>query len=203
MVAYINDYYQNCKRKEAVIMEYEKQVTDEVTSLVKEKTKKLTKDEYLHGTFKKGDNAKFLRNALAIYNLPTIDIGDSEQVGERISWYFNHCLENDAKPGIAGLCNALGISRMTFFNWQSKITRDRKEHHELAVKAKGIIEELYEQYMMNGKINPVSGIFLMKNNFEGYYDRQDVVLTPGSPLEPQKNEAELKRLYSSNDVEDE
>ena len=80
--------------------------------------------------------------------------------------------------------------------------RDRKEHQQLALKAKGIIEGLYEQYMMNGKINPVSGIFLMKNNFDGYYDRQDVVVSPSNPLEPQKNEAELKRLYSANDVED-
>lgn len=184
-------------------MSYEKQVTDEVTSLVQEKVKKMTKDQYLHPQTKKGDNSRFLRNALATYNLPTIDISDAGQVEERITWYFNHCLENDSKPGIAGLCNALGISRMTFFNWQSKVTQGRKEHHELAVRAKGIIEELYEQYMMNGKINPVSGIFLMKNNFAGYYDRQDVVLTPGSPLEPQKNEAELKRLYAANDVEDE
>jgi hypothetical protein len=180
-------------------MEYDKKVTDEVTALVEKKSKK---DLYLNPQTKKGDNAKFLRNALASYNLPTIDIGDYEQVEERVNWYFNHCLENDSKPGIAGLCNALGITRMTFFNWQSKVTRDRKEHHNLAVKSKGIIEELYEQYMLNGKINPVSGIFLMKNNFEGYYDRQDVVLTPGSPLEPQKDEAELKRLYAANDVED-
>lgn len=184
-------------------MGYEKQVTDEVTALVQDKAKKMTKDQYLHPQTKKGDNAKFLRNALASYNLPTIDIGDAKAVEERIGWYFNHCLENDCKPGIAGLCNALGITRMTFFNWQSKVTRDRKEHHDLAVRAKGIIEELYEQYMMNGKINPVSGIFLMKNNFDGYYDRQDVVLTPGSPLDPQKDEAELKRLYAANDVEDE
>ena len=183
-------------------MEYDNQITDEVTSLVNQKTKDLSGNRHWNMT-KKGDNAKFLRNALASYNLPAIDIGDAEQVADRIDWYFNHCLENDCKPGIAGLCNALGITRMTFFNWQSKVTRDRKEHHELAVRAKCILEELYEQYMMNGKINPVTGIFLMKNNFEGYYDRQDVVLTPGNPLEPQKNEAELKRLYSANDVEDE
>lgn len=184
-------------------MAYDKQVTDEVTTLVQDKTKKMTKEKYLHPQTKKGDNAKFLRNALASYNLPTIDIGDAKAVEDRIGWYFNNCLENDCKPGIAGLCNALGITRMTFFNWQSKVTRDRKEHHDLAVRAKGIIEELYEQYMMNGKINPVSGIFLMKNNFDGYYDRQDVVLTPGSSLDPQKDEAELKQLYSANDVDEE
>ena len=90
-------------------MEYDKQVTDEVTSLVEQKTKRMTRDQYLNTQTKKGDNAKFLRNALASYNLPTIDIGDAEQVAERINWYFNHCLDNDCKPGIAGLCNALGI----------------------------------------------------------------------------------------------
>jgi hypothetical protein len=183
-------------------MNYEKNVTDEVTALVQEKSNKMTKNQYLYPQTKKGDNARYLRNALASLDMPVIDISDSTQVGERIRWYFDNCLENDSKPGIAGLCNALGISRMTFFNWQNGRT-STKEHQEIARKAKGIIEELYEQYMSNGKINPVSGIFLMKNNFEGYYDRQEVVLTPGNPLDPQKDEAELKRLYSANDVEDE
>lgn len=164
---------------------------------------KITRDQYLNPQTKKGDNAKFLRNALASYNLPTIDIGDPEQVRERIEWYFNHCMENDIKVGITGLCNALGITRMTFFNWQKKETRDRIEHHQMAIRAKGVIEEMMEQYMLNGKINPVTGIFLMKNNFEGYYDRQDVVVSPGaSPLEPMRDENELKQLYSANDVED-
>lgn len=180
-------------------MDYDKNVTDEVTALVNEKTKR-TRD--IHPTLKKGDNTRYLRNALASFNLPPIDIKDAEQVRERVGWYFNNCLDNDAKPGVAGLCNALGITRMTFFNWQNG-RHTTKEHQAIASKAKSIIEELYEQYMSNGKINPVSGIFLMKNNFEGYYDRQEVVLTPGNPLEPEKNEAELKRLYGANDVEDE
>lgn len=183
-------------------MPYDKKLTDEVTSLVQEQNKKLSKQQQTYPNLKKGDNAKYLRNALAVYNLPTIDIADPEQVEERMNWYFNYCLDNDCKPGLVGLCNALGIARMTFFNWYTKGSRDRKEHQKLAMRAKGIIEGLYEQYMMNGKINPVSGIFLMKNNFDGYYDRQDVVVSPGNPLEPQRNEEELKRLYSANDVED-
>jgi hypothetical protein len=40
-----------------------------------------------------------------------------------------------------------------------------------------MLEELWESYMQNGKINPVSGIFLGKNNF-GYQDKQDLVVTP-------------------------
>ena len=182
--------------------DYPPKVKDEVKTLIDEKTKRMTRDEYLKPQTKKGDNAKFLRNALAAYNLPTIDVGDAEQVAERVTWYFNHCVENDMKPGIAGLCNALGISRMTFFNWQNKGSRDRKEHQIIAQRAKAILEDMMEQYMMNGKVNPVSGIFLIKINIEGYYDRQDVVLSPGSPLDPQKSETELKQLYSANDVEE-
>ena len=33
--------------------------------------------------------------------------------------------------------------------------------------------------MLNGKINPVSGIFLGKNNFS-YVDKQDFVVTPNT-----------------------
>jgi hypothetical protein len=40
-----------------------------------------------------------------------------------------------------------------------------------------MMEEMWEHYMMNGKINPVSGIFLGKNNY-GYADKQEYVLTP-------------------------
>ena len=34
--------------------------------------------------------------------------------------------------------------------------------------------------MLNGKINPVSGIFLSKNLFYGYSDKQEFVLTPNN-----------------------
>ena len=53
---------------------------------------------------------------------------------------------------------------------------------------------MMEDYMQNGKINPVSGIFLMKNNF-GYADKQEVVLTPNNPLGEQKSNAELEERY--------
>jgi hypothetical protein len=53
---------------------------------------------------------------------------------------------------------------------------------------------LLEQHMQSGKINPVSGIFLMKNHF-GYADKQEVVVTPNNPLGDQKSDAELEQRY--------
>lgn len=55
--------------------------------------------------------------------------------------------------------------------------------------------------MLNGKINPVTGIFLGKNHF-GYADKQEVVLTPNSPLGDAKDTKELEERYIESIVED-
>ena len=57
-------------------------------------------------------------------------------------------------------------------------------------------------YMQNGKINPVSGIFLMKNNF-GYADKQEVIVTPNNPLGDTKDTKELQEAYIEGSIVDE
>jgi hypothetical protein len=57
------------------------------------------------------------------------------------------------------------------------------------------LEALWEDYMQNGKINPVSGIFLGKNNF-GYSDKQEYVLTPNTGEIEQRNVAEIEAKYA-------
>lgn len=125
-----------------------------------------------------GDNTKYLRHALATKNMPPIDISDVNQVNERLEWYFRHCAEDDMKPTVTGFCNSLGISRVTLINWKNGIYRS-DSHQAVILKAYGLLEELWEHYMQNGKMNPVSAIFLAKNNF-GYKDQQDVVVTPNT-----------------------
>ena len=60
------------------------------------------------------------------------------------------------------------------------------------------MEILWENYMQNGKINPVSGIFLGKNNF-GYQDKQEMVLTPNTNNEPDYNIDDIKKRLSASD----
>lgn len=124
-----------------------------------------------------GDNSKYLRHALTTLNMPPIDISDAKQVEERLFWYFGHCADNDMKPTVNGMCNALGIHRDTLHTWRTGEHR-AGSHQEVVLKAYRLLEELWEDYMMNGKINPVSGIFLSKNLFIGYSDKQEFVLTP-------------------------
>lgn len=124
-----------------------------------------------------GDNSKYIRHALTNLNMPPIDISDPQQVSDRIDWYFNHCFESDMKPTVSGFCNSLGISRVTLMEWRRGHYRE-STHQALILRAYRIMEELWENYMLNGKVNPVSGIFLGKNQFDGYTDKQEVVVTP-------------------------
>ena len=56
--------------------------------------------------------------------------------------------------------------------------------------------------MLNGKINPVSGIFIGKNHF-GYQDKQEVIVTPQSPLGDTKDTKQLEEQYIDSVVDEE
>ena len=140
-----------------------------------------------------GDNSKYIRHALATLNLPPIDIANPKQVEERIEWYFGHCIDQDMKPTVMGMCNALGISRNTLRTWYNEDFR-ATTHAPIVKRAYALLEELWEDYMLNGKINPVSGIFLGKNAWN-YCDKQEVVLTPNTGLPSDADIATIAAKY--------
>lgn len=140
-----------------------------------------------------GDNTKYLGHNIQIASLPAIDTSDEKQVENRIFEYFNICSVNDMKPSMAGLALAIGVSRNTLWQWSVGNVRS-DTHLNLIKKAVQMLDAQMVDYMQNGKINPVSGIFLMKNNF-GYKDQQEVVVTPTAPLGEQASVEELRDRY--------
>lgn len=129
-----------------------------------------------------------MQQSLTLMNLPNIDLHNVEQVQERINFYFNLVSSNGNRPTVAGLGLALNnMSRQDLWEIRTGNYRRGKPPHDVPPsvsdsikKAYKIMEELWENYMQTGRINPVSGIFLGKNNF-GYQDKQDVVITPNNP----------------------
>ena len=140
-----------------------------------------------------------MEQSLTLMNLPDIDLHNPEQVQERINYYFALVTGNGNRPTVAGLGLALnGMSRQQL--WEIRTGNYRGESPTLGIpktvsdiikKAYKTMEELWENYMQTGRINPVSGIFLGKNNF-GYQDKQDVVITPNNP----------ESDYSAKDIAD-
>lgn len=128
-----------------------------------------------------GENTKYTAFALAIMKLPKIDVKDPEQLGGRLTEYFEICTKHDMKPAVAAMALSLGMDRRRL--WEIKTnqpgtnTTIPQECKDIIKMAYDSLEVLWEGYMTSGKINPVSGIFLGKNNF-GYQDKQEYVVTP-------------------------
>lgn len=146
-----------------------------------------------------GDNKKYIDHSLRLAGLPQIDIKSADELKQRVTEYFTICAEDDMKPSVAGLAVAVGVNRKTLWEWSVTGNSDRSN---VIKKAYALLDLQMTDYMQNGKINPVSGIFLMKNHF-GYTDKQEVVVTPNNPLgEPQETE-EIKQRYLDSVVVDE
>ena len=97
------------------------------------------------------------------------------------------------------MCNWLGISKDTLNSWKRGEYRS-ETHSDLIRKAYDLLEEIWIDYMQNGKINPATGIFLAKN-FWGYKDVADVVVTPNNPYQG-ASEEDLKQKYLEDMAED-
>lgn len=140
-----------------------------------------------------GDNTKFLQHALTIREWPQIDTADPVQVQNRIKQYFALCATDDIKPSVKGFLNSLRVAKSTLWEWRQGNYR-AGTHQAIICEAYDVLEALWEDYMQNGKINPVSGIFLGKNNF-GYQDKQEYVLTPNQKTVTQADVQAIEAKY--------
>lgn len=149
-----------------------------------------------------GDNKKYIQHTMEVARLEHIDLKNAELVNQRILKYFSICESNDMKPSVAGLALALGVERTTLWKIRTEQTGGYPSEVINSIKrAVQIINAMMEDYMQNGKINPVSGIFLMKNNMD-YSDKQEVVVTPNNPLGTAESPEKLEERYRESVVID-
>lgn len=154
-----------------------------------------------------GDNAKFMGVQIALLNMPDIDMDNVSEVQQRLSDYFELYTSRDMKPTVAGMAVALnGHSRQ----WLRNVVTDnvtggsgykaalRPEVATLIKKAYFMLENLWETYMSSGKVNPVAGIFLGKNNY-GYQDKTEYVLTPNQQSDNDYDADEIRDRYIAAD----
>lgn len=149
-----------------------------------------------------GDNAKYLAHSMKMWDWQKPDMGDANAVQQRVTDYFMLCNADDMKPTVTGMALAFGVDRKTIWRWVNGIEAGHltAESRNTLKKAYSILEAQMENYMQYGKINPVSGIFLMKNNM-GYEDKTEMVITPKSPIgEADDTQALAERYVDVIDV---
>ena len=148
-----------------------------------------------------GDNTKYLALGMKLFNLPPIDLKDPQQVKDRLNEFFTIHAEADMKPTVSGMGMALGLDRRRLWEIKTGVSDRNKDlptpTRDSIKKAYEYMEILWENYMQNGKINPVSGIFLGKNNF-GYQDKTEYVVTPNMNNDSDYSAEDIKSRYLSD-----
>ena len=150
-----------------------------------------------------GDNTKYMTVQMALLNMPDIDMNNEAEVQERLNEYFALYAQYDMKPTVAGMAIALnGMHRTTLraiatgqpTGGAGYKTALPPEVASTIKKAYFLLENLWETYMNSGKVNPVAGIFLGKNNY-GYQDKTEYVLTPNQQNDNDYSPDEIRQRY--------
>lgn len=150
-----------------------------------------------------GDNAKFMGVQLTLFNMENIDLTDADAVQDRLNEYFKLYASNDMKPTVAGMAIALnGMNRRTLWAIVNDAPTGGAGYKTalpsgvalIIKRAYFLLENLWESYMNSGKINPVSGIFLGKNNY-GYQDKTEYVLTPNTQQDNDYDPDSIRKRY--------
>lgn len=141
-----------------------------------------------------GDNRRFILHDLEMMKWGDIDLQNAEEVEERCIRYFEWSAQDDIKPTSAGLAVALGVDRATMLRYANGQIGNSKAVCTKIKWALSMISSQMEHFMENGKINPVAGIFLMKNSL-GYRDQVEHIVKPVIPLENVSDKKQLEERY--------
>lgn len=158
-------------------------------------------------SLEEGDNTRFMTVQMALLNMAEIDMESEVEVQERLNEYFALYAQYDMKPTVAGMAIALnGMSRQTLRAIAKDLPTGSAGYKTalpqgvatLIKKAYFLLENLWETYMNSGKVNPVAGIFLGKNNY-GYQDKTEYVLTPNQQSDNDYSADEIRERYIAAD----
>lgn len=132
-----------------------------------------------------------LQNAIDIFQAPTPDLHNPQEVQDAIINYFTTCQRNHIRPGNLGLYAALGMSRQDYSNVIHGKVKNKVNPAciDMLKKATRAIGAYRENLASEGKINPVTYIFMSKN-YDGLTDTQQIEVTaapgPAASMTPEE-----------------
>lgn len=148
-----------------------------------------------------GRNAEVLKHTLRVAALGKFNYKDPDLLVERLNTYYNYCIEDDIKPTVAETALALGMGREQYnrilhgeFKWVNT------ELLNIFKISYNILTAQTEIFMQEGSINPVAGIFLMRNNMDYRNDVEMTVNVANNQVQSISNKEILEqtKLLSKN-----
>lgn len=147
--------------------------------------------------------SKLTRAALGVFLADTPDLHNPEEVEKAIIGYFQRCDANGVRPGNLGLYAALGMSRQDYHNAITGKSKAKLSPAciDIVKKATIAIGTFREALALEGKLNPVTYIFMGKN-YDHLEDQTRLEVTHDTNDTIQLSQEELrKRIPVYSDVE--
>lgn len=142
-----------------------------------------------------GDITKMLSHEMEVRQFSKIDMHDSHSVMIREKEYFELCIKNDMRPTLSGLATALGTSTSTLYSIRNDLSHLNTKEAEIIKGAYQMLEQLWEDYLLAGKINPVSAIFYAKNVFSDMYQDSKEVIVKHEIEKPKLDDEAIRKKY--------
>ena len=147
----------------------------------------------------KADLSRMTGFIIDIYNSPTPNLHDEKEVHNAIMNYFLHCQEHNVRPGNLGLYACLGLSRQDYNDVirgknKSRVSPACIDMMKKAVRAIGVYRE---GLALEGKINPVTYIFMGKN-YDGLTDATQLEVTTTQGPAPMLSPAEIQKQIEAD-----
>ncbi len=121
----------------------------------------MSKDYEERQEIKKEEISAEIKCITELQQLPQINHTDVNALKERITYFFQYCSEHGIRPTLSLMAVSLHVRRETLWRWEG----ENGERGEIISQAKAMLEAIFEAWFVNGRINPTSGIFCLKNNY--------------------------------------
>ena len=121
---------------------------------------------------RKAINSTYLYHSARIADLPRCNLLSAPDIEKRSLEYFKACSDDGIRPSLTGYALALGT---TVKGLQNLFSDRRLSDECINALGKGAakVEDVIISMMLDTRIQPVTGLFILKNHF-GYKDASDV-----------------------------
>ena len=117
-------------------------------------------------------NIRHIDHTASIAAMPRLEVWDPKSIGERTIEYLEKCKADGVRVNLSAYALALGTTP----DGLNELVADKRltdETRAALLKGISMIESIMIEMMMEQRINPVTGIFLLKNHF-GYTDQSEI-----------------------------
>lgn len=129
-------------------------------------------------------------------------VTSDDELATRLNDYFVKCAHNGQIPTVEEMCLSTGYSYATCYDWE--VGRNKgfsSETSKIIKKAKEMLKAFDAKLVVAGKMNFLAYCFRAKNYY-GMTDKQEVILTPNSPMGDSATPEELQQRYIEATVGD-